>query len=124
MCNSPGFQCSDDALKSRKRIENKQTNVIPGIECSVTVGGIESLGGQRLCVYSIRLFALDAEGVMMCKLEGRERDRYAAGRPLQIPGMRLTVPGELFSYFIAVIGHPLKYQSFEQLFVEEVGEAP
>ena len=24
MCNSPGFQCSDNAPKSRKRIENKQ----------------------------------------------------------------------------------------------------
>jgi hypothetical protein len=24
MCNSPGFQCSDNAVKSRKRIENKR----------------------------------------------------------------------------------------------------
>jgi hypothetical protein len=24
MCNSPGFQCRDNAVKSRKRIENKQ----------------------------------------------------------------------------------------------------
>jgi hypothetical protein len=24
MCNSPGFQCSDNAVKSRKTIENKQ----------------------------------------------------------------------------------------------------
>jgi hypothetical protein len=24
MCNSPGFQCGDNAVKSRKKIENKQ----------------------------------------------------------------------------------------------------
>jgi hypothetical protein len=24
MCNNPGFQCSDNAVKSRKRIENKR----------------------------------------------------------------------------------------------------
>jgi len=57
MCNSPGFQCSDNAVKSLKRIENKQALfrelgahdrhrrhpiwVKQGIDAWMTVAGID-----------------------------------------------------------------------------------